>query len=183
MEKRNGTKARPTLRKANIKSCSSMSGNWSTWLNDMSFEGLGQSWHFQLPWVFLAASLWSYLYTLPLRDCLRGSRHWHTLTGLTGLPLKAGLKPSWPPNSFILHYFKTKIMWMCPRSATSSGSSQIALDHSCRSLWMPDGLNTWEHFLRWALCNQAPRISLLKAKSFKWIKTFIALRLHWVGSG
>jgi hypothetical protein len=59
-----------------------------------------------------------------LRGTLQGSWCCYTLPGLLSLPFKSQWKPLWPYNSCILHAWKNNIIWMMPRSATSSSISQ-----------------------------------------------------------
>jgi hypothetical protein len=82
----------------------------------------------------------------------------------------------------ILHVCKISIVWMMPRSAISLSNSQAPLDHNCTGFWVSWGLNLVKHFPRWPCEYRVPWSSLLKVRSFKWVKTFSPRILPWVGS-
>jgi hypothetical protein len=83
-----------------------------------------------------------------------------------------------PSTSFILHVWKTSIMWMAPRSATSSNSNCTHLDHSCSGLWPLRWLSVGKDFLRKPRVSRVLQNSLFKAKSFKWAYAFITLKVQ-----
>lgn len=51
-------------------------------------------------------------------------------------------------NSFIPLPYKATTMWVMPSSATRSRSSQVPLNHTCYSLWVPGQINLGKHFLK-----------------------------------
>jgi hypothetical protein len=122
---------------------------------------------------FLSSTLWLWLHSHsymhhPLRGYLQELWPCHTLLGLSDLPLKSGWKPPWPHNSCILYACKTSIMWTVLRFVTSLRSSLACLDHGFyNSIRGSISLGHSEK-------TKCPG-TLLKAKFFKWVYTFILL--------
>lgn len=91
-------------------------------------------------------------------------------------------KPWWLHNTFILHAWKTSIIWITSKSAASLSSTQATLSHGQNDHWVFGEMNPEKYFLRGLCASRAPQsFSFLKKKTFKWIYTFISLALWLVG--
>lgn len=95
---------------------------------------------------------WQVIYTTFSGTACRFSNH----AGLLALPLKSQWKPSWSPNSRILHSCRTSTTWLMLGSENTLNSSPKSWNPCFSSIWVPRKISTVKQPPRFPCANRMP---------------------------